>query len=96
MSARVRKQIENEYDMVQKAFKREGLKYVEWAGELAINSKANVPWIMCKQNRVPGAIVSYTYLILYFKHTHLLHFTSLPFFVCFLSVSDLRGNLCAD
>lgn len=76
MCARVRKQIENEYDMVQKAFKREGLKYVEWAGELAINSKANVPWIMCKQNRVPGAIVSYTYLILYFKHTHTC-FTSL-------------------
>ncbi|ONK55389.1 uncharacterized protein A4U43_UnF3990 [Asparagus officinalis] len=45
-------QVENEYDMVLDAYKRAGLRYVKWAGDLAINSKADVPWIMCKQNRV--------------------------------------------
>lgn len=44
--------------MVKQAFRLEGDKYLHWAGDLALNSKADVPWMMCKQDEAPGPIVS--------------------------------------
>ncbi|KAH0451883.1 hypothetical protein IEQ34_019182 [Dendrobium chrysotoxum] len=49
-------QIENEYDMVQAAFKEGGKKYIRWASNLALSSGAGVPWMMCKQQDAPGPI----------------------------------------
>lgn len=53
--------------MVKRAFKDAGNRYLHWAGDLALNSKADVPWMMCKQNAVPGPIVSYISICLNLK-----------------------------
>ncbi|KAJ8424862.1 hypothetical protein Cgig2_003149 [Carnegiea gigantea] len=51
-------QIENEYDHVREAFKEDAEKYIQWAGEMAINQKTGVPWIMCKQKDAPGEVIN--------------------------------------
>ncbi|XP_039138948.1 beta-galactosidase 11-like [Dioscorea cayenensis subsp. rotundata] len=51
-------QIENEYSMVQAAFKESGTKYIEWAAKMAIGLKTGVPWIMCKQTNAPQEVIS--------------------------------------
>ncbi|KAJ3692808.1 hypothetical protein LUZ60_011903 [Juncus effusus] len=50
-------QIENEYNNIAKAFKEHGTKYIHWAGNLALNLKAGVPWVMCKQKEAPNTII---------------------------------------
>ncbi|KAJ0969946.1 hypothetical protein J5N97_022823 [Dioscorea zingiberensis] len=51
-------QIENEYTMVQAAFKESGTRYVEWAVKMAIGLKTGVPWVMCKQINAPDEVIS--------------------------------------
>ncbi|KAK8964895.1 Beta-galactosidase 11 [Platanthera guangdongensis] len=51
-------QIENEYNMVQAAFKEDGKRYIEWAAKLAQSFKLGVPWMMCKQHDAPGRIIN--------------------------------------
>lgn len=50
-------QVENEYNTVQPAFKESGIRYVEWAGNMAVGQKTGVPWIMCKQRDAPDPVV---------------------------------------
>lgn len=52
------KQIENEYNNVQLAYREFGKKYVEWAANMATSLYNGVPWIMCKQKEAPPSIVS--------------------------------------
>lgn len=53
------RQIENEYNHIQRAFKQGGSNYVQWAAHLAIGFKTGIPWIMCKQTDAPDPVVSY-------------------------------------
>ncbi|PKA66373.1 Beta-galactosidase 13 [Apostasia shenzhenica] len=49
-------QIENEYNMVQSAFKEAGQRYIQWAANMALSLGAGIPWMMCKQQNAPGPI----------------------------------------
>jgi hypothetical protein len=40
------------------AFKEEGTRYIEWAAKMAVKTDTGVPWIMCKQIRAPGEVVT--------------------------------------
>ncbi|XP_038973929.1 beta-galactosidase 11-like [Phoenix dactylifera] len=51
-------QIENEYNNVEAAFQEGGLRYVKWAGEMALSLNAGVPWVMCKEKNAPGAVIN--------------------------------------
>ncbi|KAJ0974224.1 hypothetical protein J5N97_016189 [Dioscorea zingiberensis] len=51
-------QIENEYGMVQAAFRQDGQRYVEWVAKMAVGLKTGVPWIMCKQGMAPDQVIS--------------------------------------
>lgn len=51
-------QIENEYAMVEAAFREKGHSYVRWAAEMAVGLQTGVPWVMCKQNNAPDPVVS--------------------------------------
>ncbi|XP_047310632.1 beta-galactosidase 13-like [Impatiens glandulifera] len=51
-------QIENEYNNVQLAYREKGLNYIQWAGNMALDLKTGVPWIMCKQRDAPGPIIN--------------------------------------
>lgn len=51
-------QIENEYQHLEAAFKDEGTKYINWAAKMAISTNIGVPWIMCKQTKAPGDVVT--------------------------------------
>ncbi|MCL7024181.1 hypothetical protein MKW94_007274 [Papaver nudicaule] len=51
-------QIENEYNMVQLAYKSLGTRYVQWAGNMAVGMKTGVPWVMCKQTDAPDPVIN--------------------------------------
>ena len=52
-------QIENEYNNVQLAYRENGVKYIKWAGDMAVGLYNGVPWIMCKQKKhAPDTVVS--------------------------------------
>ncbi|KAJ4713749.1 Beta-galactosidase [Melia azedarach] len=51
-------QIENEYQMVQKAFHDRGPPYVKWAAEMAVGLQTGVPWVMCKQDDAPDPVIN--------------------------------------
>lgn len=51
-------QIENEYGMVEAAFRDKGPPYLRWAAEMAVGLQTGVPWVMCKQNNAPDPVVS--------------------------------------
>ncbi|XP_047173043.1 beta-galactosidase 11-like, partial [Vigna umbellata] len=51
-------QIENEYNHIQRAFREDGDKYVQWAANLALALDVGVPWIMCKQTDAPDPVVN--------------------------------------
>ena len=51
-------QIENEYQHLEAAFKEEGTKYINWAAKMAEATDTGVPWIMCKQTKAPGEVVT--------------------------------------
>lgn len=52
------RQIENEYNHIQLAYKELGDRYVQWAAKTAVSLKTGVPWIMCKQKDAPDPVVS--------------------------------------
>ncbi|XP_010530895.1 PREDICTED: beta-galactosidase 11-like [Tarenaya hassleriana] len=51
-------QIENEYSAVQRAYKDDGLKYINWASDLVHSMNLGIPWVMCKQNDAPDPIIN--------------------------------------
>ncbi|XP_047960963.1 beta-galactosidase 13-like [Salvia hispanica] len=52
-------QIENEYNNVQLAYRENGVKYIKWAGDMAVGLYNGVPWIMCKQKKhAPDTVIS--------------------------------------
>ncbi|KAF9684487.1 hypothetical protein SADUNF_Sadunf04G0123300 [Salix dunnii] len=51
-------QIENEYNTVQLAYRKLGVSYVQWAGNMALGLKTGVPWVMCKQKDAPGPVIN--------------------------------------
>ncbi|KAF5185581.1 Beta-galactosidase [Thalictrum thalictroides] len=51
-------QIENEYNNIQRAYKDDGLKYVQWAGNMAVGLKTGIPWVMCKQKDAPDPVIN--------------------------------------
>ncbi|XP_072979925.1 beta-galactosidase 11-like [Typha angustifolia] len=51
-------QIENEYNNVAATYKEGGVRYVQWAGNMALQTNTGVPWIMCKQKDAPGAVIN--------------------------------------
>ncbi|XP_057500684.1 beta-galactosidase 13-like [Actinidia eriantha] len=51
-------QIENEYDSVQLAYRDLGLKYVNWAANMAVGLGVGVPWVMCKQDDAPDPVIN--------------------------------------
>ncbi|XP_019709489.2 beta-galactosidase 11 [Elaeis guineensis] len=51
-------QIENEYNMVEAAYREGGLTYVQWAANLALGFNAGIPWVMCKQKDAPGPVIN--------------------------------------
>lgn len=51
-------QVENEYGIIEAAYKDAGAEYVQWAGAMAVDLNTSVPWIMCNQKNAPGSIVS--------------------------------------
>lgn len=53
--------IENDYSHIQRAFKDKAITYMRWAADLVLGFKAEIPWVMCKQNEAPGEIVSLVY-----------------------------------
>ncbi|XP_065036544.1 beta-galactosidase 11-like [Musa acuminata AAA Group] len=51
-------QVENEYNNVAHAYKDAGLRYVRWAGNMAVDLKTGVPWVMCKEKSAPGPVIN--------------------------------------
>ncbi|TYI21688.1 hypothetical protein ES332_A06G055300v1 [Gossypium tomentosum] len=51
-------QIENEYGMVEAAFRDKGPPYLRWAAEMAVGLQTGVPWVMCKQNNAPDPVIN--------------------------------------
>ncbi|XP_072972275.1 beta-galactosidase 11-like [Typha angustifolia] len=51
-------QIENEYNNVALVYKEAGTRYVQWAGNMAVNLDTGVPWVMCKQKDAPGPVIN--------------------------------------
>lgn len=85
-------QIENEYNNVQLAYREDGVKYIKWAGDMAVEQYNGVPWIMCKQKNAPDSVVCIRLhelrsvdnepdLILKFEH---------------FQISTCNGRKCAD
>ncbi|KAK4859287.1 hypothetical protein QYF36_002805 [Acer negundo] len=54
-------QIENEYQMVEHAYKEKGPPYVKWAVEMAVQPQTGVLWLMCKQDDAPDPLVCVFY-----------------------------------
>lgn len=44
--------------MVQGAYKEDGVRYIQWAANLALGFNVGIPWVMCKQKDAPGSVVS--------------------------------------
>lgn len=51
-------QIENEYGPVEWEIGAPGKAYTKWAASMAVNTKAGVPWIMCKQDDAPDPVIN--------------------------------------
>ncbi|XP_059653985.1 beta-galactosidase 13-like [Cornus florida] len=51
-------QIENEYNNVQGVFKENGARYIQWAANMAVALQTGVPWVMCKQEDAPTAVIN--------------------------------------
>ncbi|KAF8719688.1 hypothetical protein HU200_024432 [Digitaria exilis] len=51
-------QIENEYQMVERAFGSSGSSYVRWAAAMAVSLQTGVPWMMCKQDDAPDPVIN--------------------------------------
>ncbi|XP_022993850.1 beta-galactosidase 16 [Cucurbita maxima] len=51
-------QIENEYTLVEAAFREKGPPYVRWAADMAVSLQTGVPWSMCKQNDAPDPVIN--------------------------------------
>lgn len=51
-------QIENEYGPVEWGIGAPGKAYTKWAAQMALDTKAGVPWIMCKQDDAPDPIIN--------------------------------------
>ncbi|VAH82447.1 unnamed protein product [Triticum turgidum subsp. durum] len=51
-------QIENEYKLVEAAFRSRGPPYVRWAAAMAVNLQTGIPWMMCKQDDAPDPIIN--------------------------------------
>ncbi|KAI7745863.1 hypothetical protein M8C21_007284, partial [Ambrosia artemisiifolia] len=51
-------QIENEYQMIERAFHQDGTQYVNWASQMAVGQNTGEPWIMCKQDDAPGQVIN--------------------------------------
>ncbi|XP_072999265.1 beta-galactosidase 7-like isoform X1 [Typha latifolia] len=51
-------QIENEYQMVERAFHQRGPPYVHWAASMAVGLQTGVPWMMCKQDDAPDPVIN--------------------------------------
>ncbi|KAF1002122.1 hypothetical protein AG4045_016362 [Apium graveolens] len=49
-------QIENEYGSVQASYRENGVKYVQWAAQMAVSLYNGVPWVMCKQPNAPPEV----------------------------------------
>ncbi|KAF8779431.1 hypothetical protein HU200_002701 [Digitaria exilis] len=54
----VKGQIENEYQMVERAFGSSGSSYVPWAAAMAVSLQTGVPWMMCKQDDAPDPVIN--------------------------------------
>ena len=51
-------QVENEYGQMESTYGENGKKYVKWAAEMARDTNAGVPWIMCIQEDAPPYIIN--------------------------------------
>ncbi|CAM8909490.1 unnamed protein product [Rhodiola kirilowii] len=51
-------QIENEYGALSKEFGVAGQNYLTWAANMALGLKADVPWVMCKQDNAPDPMIN--------------------------------------
>ncbi|KAK4754611.1 hypothetical protein SAY87_002715 [Trapa incisa] len=51
-------QIENEYNSIQLAYRDAGIRYVQWAANMAVATETGVPWIMCKQRDAPDPVIN--------------------------------------
>ncbi|KAI8025515.1 Beta-galactosidase 13 [Camellia lanceoleosa] len=51
-------QIENEYNNIQLAYRESGLRYIQWAANMAVSLQTGVPWIMCKQKDAPDPVIN--------------------------------------
>ncbi|XP_035541969.1 beta-galactosidase 16-like [Juglans regia] len=51
-------QIENEYKLVEAAFRERGPAYVRWAAKMAVGLETGVPWVMCKQDDAPDPVIN--------------------------------------
>ncbi|KAM0986361.1 hypothetical protein ACFX13_013800 [Malus domestica] len=51
-------QIENEYNMVQLAYRELGNSYVRWAAMISVNQNIGVPWIMCKHKDALDPVIN--------------------------------------
>ncbi|XP_024534038.1 beta-galactosidase 8 [Selaginella moellendorffii] len=50
-------QVENEYGNVDSHYGEAGVRYINWAAEMAQAQNTGVPWIMCAQSKVPEYII---------------------------------------
>jgi hypothetical protein len=50
---------------LEAAFKDEGTKYINWAAQMAIGTNIGIPWIMCKQTKAPGDVVTFIFFTEY-------------------------------
>ncbi|PWZ52779.1 Beta-galactosidase 11 [Zea mays] len=50
--------LENEYRHLEAAFKDDGTKYINWAAKMTISTNIGIPWIMSKQTKAPGDVIS--------------------------------------
>jgi len=51
-------QIENEYGNVESEYGENGKKYVQWAAQMALDTNAGIPWIMCAQDDAPINVIN--------------------------------------
>ncbi|GFQ05582.1 beta-galactosidase 5 [Phtheirospermum japonicum] len=51
-------QIENEYGPLAKIIGYDGLKYTNWAANMAVEMETGVPWVMCKQDDAPDPCIN--------------------------------------
>ncbi|KAI3785353.1 hypothetical protein L1987_44471 [Smallanthus sonchifolius] len=50
--------IENEYQMIEGAFHKDGTRYVNWTAQMAVSQNTGEPWMMCKQDAAPGPVIN--------------------------------------